>query len=187
MYVAKLRFEHIHKNILLTQKFSYGQDYASVSMETASRGSLHLFHDANIKEHDPKIRHVLLISVDGLHALDLARYVRTYPHSALAGLSKDSVTFSNTSTSEPSDSFPGILSMTTGGTPRSTGVFYDDSHDRKLSPPGSKCAIVGTEVVYDGSHGLVCFAHRAPTPLSNGANLASVADAMIVGTTLPFY
>jgi hypothetical protein len=105
----------------------------------------------NNKDHDPKIRHILLISVDGLHALDLKRYVSTYPHSALAALSKDGVTYSNASTSEPSDSFPGILSMTTGGTPRSTGVFYDDSYDRKLSPPGSNCATVGTEVVYDES------------------------------------
>ena len=58
----------------------------------------------NTKDHDPKIRHILLISVDGLHALDLTRYVNTYPHSALATLSKDGVTYNNASTSEPSDS-----------------------------------------------------------------------------------
>ena len=103
------------------------------------------------RDHHPQIRHVLLISVDGLHAIDLARYVSTYPHSALAALSKDGVTYTNASTTRPSDSFPGILSMTTGGTPRSTGVFYDDSYDRKLSPPGSNCTTVGTEVVYDES------------------------------------
>ena len=39
--------------------------------------------------------------------------------------------------------------MTTGGSPNSTGVWYDDSFDRSLSPPGSNCATVGTEVVYD--------------------------------------
>ncbi|HEX6556818.1 MAG TPA: alkaline phosphatase family protein [Ktedonobacteraceae bacterium] len=99
----------------------------------------------------PSIHHVLLISVDGLHAVDLARYVRVYPHSTLAALSSDGVTYTNATTSRPSDSFPGILSMTTGGTPRSTGVFYDASYDRKLSPPGSNCATVGTPVFYDES------------------------------------
>jgi hypothetical protein len=41
--------------------------------------------------------------------------------------------------------------MVTGGSPRSTGVFYDVSYDRALSPPGSACATVGTAVVYDES------------------------------------
>ena len=34
-----------------------------------------------------KIQHVLLISVDGMHALDVARYVSANPNSALAELS----------------------------------------------------------------------------------------------------
>ena len=50
-----------------------------------------------------------------------------------------------------SDSYPGLLALVTGGSPRSTGVYYDDSYDRKLSPPGSGCATRGTEVVYDES------------------------------------
>jgi hypothetical protein len=95
--------------------------------------------------------HILLISVDGMHAVDLAHYVQAHPQSTLATLSKIGVTYRNASTSRPSDSFPGLLSMVTGGTPRSTGVFYDDSYDRTLSPPGSNCATVGTEVVYDES------------------------------------
>src|SRR5206468_11577723 len=96
-------------------------------------------------------RHVLLLSIDGFHALDLARYVRLYPGSALARLTEMGVTYTNASTSKPSDSFPGLLSMITGGSPRSTGVFYDDSYDRSLSPPRSHCATVGTEVLYDES------------------------------------
>ena len=98
-----------------------------------------------------RIQHVLLISVDGLHALDLARYVRLNPNSTLAQLSRMGVTYPNTSKTQPSDSFPGLLSDVTGGTPRSTGVFYDDSYDRSLSPPGSHCATKGTEVLYDES------------------------------------
>ena len=97
------------------------------------------------------MRHVLLISVDGLHAVDLERYISIHPSSALAHLAHMGVLYPNASTSRPSDSFPGLLSMVTGGTPRSTGVFYDDSYDRTLSPPGSNCQTVGTEVLYDES------------------------------------
>jgi hypothetical protein len=93
--------------------------------------------------------HVLLLSIDGLHAQDLARYVRLNPNSALAQLSNMGVTYPDASTSKQSDSFPGLLSMVTGGSPRSTGVFYDDSYDRNLSPPGSNCSTKGTEVLYD--------------------------------------
>ncbi len=96
-------------------------------------------------------RHVLLLSIDGLHAQDLALYTRIHPHSALASLGKWGVTYTNASTTKPSDSFPGLLSMVTGGTPRSTGVFYDDSYDGNLSAPGSNCSTKGTEVVYDES------------------------------------
>src|SRR5262249_35351440 len=103
------------------------------------------------QDDSPRIRHVLLISVDGMHAVDLERYVELHPNSTLAQLSQIGVLYPNASASRPSDSFPGLLSIVTGGTPRSTGVFYDDSYDRKLAPPGSNCGIVGTEVVYDES------------------------------------
>jgi hypothetical protein len=93
--------------------------------------------------------HVLLLSIDGLHAVDLARYIRLNPNSAMAKLAGMGVLYPNASTTRPSDSFPGLLSMVTGGTPRSTGVFYDDSYDRNLSPPGSNCSVKGAEVVYD--------------------------------------
>ena len=103
------------------------------------------------KDEKPKARHVLLLSIDGLHAQDLARYARLNPNSALAQLTNMGITYTNASTSRPSDSFPGLLSMVTGGSPRSTGVFYDDSYDRNLSAPGSNCSTKGTEVVYDES------------------------------------
>lgn len=115
---------------------------ASATINTVVQAS------SRTSSHDTT-HHVLLLSIDGFHAVDLVHYAKLYPHSAIAGLVKTGVSYPNASTSQPSDSFPGILSMTTGGSPRSTGVFYDDSYDRKLSPPGSKCATVGTEVVYD--------------------------------------
>ena len=95
--------------------------------------------------------HVLLISVDGLHESDLSRFVASHPASPLAQLSRQGTTFTHASSAKPSDSYPGLLAILTGGSPRSTGVYYDDSYDRQLSPPGSNCSTKGTEVVYDES------------------------------------
>ena len=93
--------------------------------------------------------HVLLISVDGLHAIDLANYAAAHPASTLAGLAKTGVQYANALTPAPSDSFPGMLALVTGGTPRSTGVFYDDSFDRTYFGPGSDCtAAAGAEVSF---------------------------------------
>ena len=96
-------------------------------------------------------KHVLLLSVDGMHETDLANFIAANPDSALAGLAAHGVHYAKASSAKPSDSFPGLLAIVTGGSPRSTGVYYDDSYDRTLSPPGSKCATKGTEVVYDES------------------------------------
>ncbi|TMB11047.1 MAG: alkaline phosphatase family protein [Deltaproteobacteria bacterium] len=92
---------------------------------------------------------VLLISVDGLHQIDLARFVALSPSSTLARLAHRGVQYSSARTTTPSDSFPGLLALVTGGTPRSTGVYYDDSYDRRLYPPGSNCqGNPGTECTY---------------------------------------
>lgn len=105
------------------------------------------------------VKHVLLISVDGLHALDLSNYVASHPDSALADLSKHGVTYTNNSTSSPSDSFPGLASLVTGGSPVTTGLWYDDTYNRALSPPqetdglgnpGGSCpGKIGTNVAWD--------------------------------------
>lgn len=97
------------------------------------------------------IKHVLLISVDGLHDSDLSAYAAANPKSAMATLEGMGVHYDHASTAMPSDSFPGLLAIVTGGTPKSTGVYYDDSYDRALSAPGSDCKVKGTEVVYDES------------------------------------
>jgi hypothetical protein len=86
-----------------------------------------------------------------MHQRDLTRYLTTHPRSTLAKLTRRGTTFANASASKPSDSFPGLLAMVSGGSPRSTGVYYDVSYDRALSPPGSACKTVGTAVVYDES------------------------------------
>jgi hypothetical protein len=86
-------------------------------------------------ENDHRVKHVLLISVDGMHGLDLANYVASHPNSTLARLKAHGITYTNASTSQPSDSFPGLASLITGGSPITTGFWYDVSYNRKLSPP----------------------------------------------------
>ncbi len=83
------------------------------------------------------IDHVLLISVDGLHALDVARFIESHPNSALAELSSHGITYSNARTPANSDSFPGLLALVTGGSPISHGLFYDVSYDRTLFDPSN--------------------------------------------------
>jgi hypothetical protein len=114
--------------------------------------------EAPLNAHHP-VKHVLLISVDGLHALDLANFIGTHPESTLAQLSRHGVTYTNNSTSSPSDSFPGLASLVTGGSPVTTGLWYDDTYNRALSPPmltdglgnpGGSCpGKIGTNVAWD--------------------------------------
>ena len=102
---------------------------------------------------DARVQHVLLISIDGLHALDVARFVETHPGSAMAELAGHGVTYSNANTPANSDSFPGLLALVTGGSPVSHGVFYDVSYDRNLfDPANTNCAGgAGNTVVFDES------------------------------------
>ncbi len=110
------------------------------------------FRGVRAEEERRRVRRVLLLSVDGLHEVDLAKWVEGNPSSALARLRRSAVTYSDARTTTPSDSFPGLLALVTGGTPRSTGVYYDDSYDRTLYPPGSNCrGSAGSEIVYDES------------------------------------
>ena len=102
---------------------------------------------------DGNIKHVLLISIDGLHALDVANYVKSHPESALEELADHGVTYSNARTPANSDSFPGVLALVTGGSPRTHGLFYDFSFDRTLwAPDNPTCTgAPGTQMIFDES------------------------------------
>ncbi|MBS1866756.1 MAG: alkaline phosphatase family protein [Acidobacteria bacterium] len=82
-----------------------------------------------------KTKRVLLISIDGMHAVDYENCVasKTCPH--LAALGKTGVHYTRTSASKPSDSFPGLMAIVSGGSPRTVGAFYDVAYDRVLAPP----------------------------------------------------
>ena len=100
---------------------------------------------------NPAAEHVLLLSVDGLHQSDLAWYIAQHPSSALAKLVHKGVEFTHAETPFPSDSFPGMVGQVTGGNPKTTGVYYDDTWNRALLPAGTTdCNGVapGVEVTY---------------------------------------
>ena len=79
-----------------------------------------------------KMKHVLLVSVDGLHALDVANYVAAHPDSALAALSTHGITYSNARTPANSDSFPGLLAFLRLHRPESqSGDGGQDKHAKE--------------------------------------------------------
>jgi hypothetical protein len=88
-------------------------------------------------------KRALLISIDGFHELDFqncANGISTInsgdPYCpTLAALAKTGVNYVNGSTSKPSDSFPGLMTMVSGASPGLLGVYYDVAYDRVLAPP----------------------------------------------------
>src|SRR6516164_2685365 len=91
------------------------------------------------------IQHVLLISVDGMHAVDFlncANGISTandaQPYCPnIAALGQTGVNYVAASTSKPSDSFPGLTAIVTGGSPALTGVYYDVAYSRDYNAPAT--------------------------------------------------
>ncbi len=91
------------------------------------------------------IKRVLLISVDGMHAVDLLNCVNSIgtvnggdPYCpAMAALQRNGVNYVAASTSKPSDSFPGLIAIVTGGSPALTGIYYDVAYARNLDAPAT--------------------------------------------------
>ena len=55
----------------------------------------------------------------------------------LAELAETGVNYLEASASKPSDSFPGLMALVSGGSPRTVGAFYDVAYDRSLDPPAT--------------------------------------------------
>src|ERR1700739_1599466 len=89
------------------------------------------------------IRHILLISIDGMHAfvfmncaVEIAGVKGEKPYCPnLASLGATGVNYVAANTSKPSDSFPGLMNIVTGATPRTMGGYYDVAYDRSLDAP----------------------------------------------------
>jgi hypothetical protein len=125
-----------------------------------------------------QIKRVLLLSIDGFHTVDLANCAAAGTCPNLESLTDHGTTYTNASTTKPSDSFPGLLAQLTGGTPKTTGVFYDDSYDRRFFAPASSCSgSPGTEMNYAEplDHDLHSIDGGVPTSLT-GLNSAVAID-----------
>jgi hypothetical protein len=98
-------------------------------------------------------KHVLLISVDGMHQSDLDWYIEHHPRSTLAKLTRTGSEYTNAATSNPSDSDPGGTALMTGGNPKTTGIYYDVEYSHTTDEPGAACTpgqpATGGDVIYD--------------------------------------
>ncbi len=94
-------------------------------------------------ESSGKIKHVLLLSIDGMHVVDfyncshgIASVNGGDPYCPnMAALSQTGINYVNTESSKPTDSFPGMAALASGGTPKTTGLYYDVAYDRSLDAP----------------------------------------------------
>ncbi len=110
-----------------------------------------------------KIKHVLLLSIDGMHAVDFYNCANGNIHvnsgnpycPNMALLGQTAINYVATSSSRPSDSFPGLAALVTGGSPKSTGMYYDVAYDRSLDPP--------SETTGTGLAGGTCIPFALPT------------------------
>lgn len=110
-----------------------------------------------------RIKHVVLLSIDGMHAVDFYNCVHGVagvnngkPYCPnMAELRETGINYVATSSSKPSDSFPGLAALVTGGSPKTTGLYYDVAYDRSLDAPQ---ITTGT-----GLAGGTCTPYAAPT------------------------
>lgn len=127
-------------------------------------------------------KHVLVLSVDGLHQKDLNWYVAAHPQSALAALVNHGTSYTHAQTPVPSDSFPGMVGQFTGGNPGTTGIYYDDTFNRALLPAGTtecKNTAPGTEVA------LTEAADKDPNALDAGQGLTGLPSGIMNMTGQP--
>src|SRR6266446_5357689 len=112
----------------------------------------------------PKIKSVLVISIDGMHSQDLSKWVQSHPGSTLANLAATGVNYSNAFTTKPSDSIPSTVGIFTGGSAAVGGMYYDDAYNRSWFAPtnltcsGTAGAVIdlkqGINLALDGSTGV---------------------------------
>ena len=128
------------------------------------------------------VRHVLLLSVDGLHQQDLAWYVRQNPASVLASLVGHGIEYSDALTPIPSDSSPGMVAQVTGGDPGVTGIYYDDTWNHALFPAGTtNCSgpVPGAEAAYEEAIDV------NPASLDAGQGLGGLPGSILNMTSNP--
>ena len=137
---------HRHRTTAMTLAAAVAVSLGAATAATAQASPNH-----QAAAHHQK--HVLLISVDGMHQSDLAWYVAKHPGSTLAKLARGGLEYTNALTSNPSDSDPGGTALMTGGNPKSTGIYYDVEYSHTTDEAGAACTpgqkATGGDVVYD--------------------------------------
>jgi Type I phosphodiesterase / nucleotide pyrophosphatase len=116
---------------------------ALLSLAAACSAVSAIAEDHDDDSNHGHIKRVLLISIDGMHAVDFANCANGIstlnngqPYCpALAALSRTGINYVAASTSKPSDSFPGLTAIITGGSPALTGVYYDVAYSRNFNAP----------------------------------------------------
>ncbi|WP_277183550.1 alkaline phosphatase family protein [Caballeronia sp. BR00000012568055] len=161
---------------------------ALTALHAAARDDDHGRHD---HEDRTSVKHVLLISFDGLHEQDVARCVASNACPNMALLAKDGTTYTNAHTPGLSDSFPGLAALVTGGSPKTAGLFYDVSYDRTLyAPSDTSCSgTQGWNVVFDETTGIDAQNGGALVHLDGGGafNPQAIPNAKIDGVCKPVY
>jgi hypothetical protein len=148
--------------------------------------SMHMNHE----RENSAIKHVLLISVDGLHQNDLDWFVHKHPHSTLAKMVKSGISYNNARTPFPSDSFPGMVGQATGGNPKTTGIYYDDGYSNALLPLGTSTAdcqakkvALGAEVQYAENIEPTIAGNISLDAGQDIVNLYPIASTLVAGDT----
>jgi phospholipase C len=156
---------------------SFARRYAAKRRQPFRRPALAVkaLEDRCLLSATGPFQHVFILSVDGLHQADVADAVLQAAVNPANGqlvlanimsLQNYGVSYTDASTTSPSDSFPGTLAYLTGAFPDATGVFYDNSYSRTLFAPGSNPATSqpGVNTVFDET------IDKNSTLLSGGGN-----------------
>jgi len=167
-----------------TQKIAHATAaIISVALLASAVASPAIADDGGSGDHSVRpSKHVLLLSVDGLHQKDVEWYIRAHPTSALAALVDRGTSYTHAQTPVPSDSFPGLIGQVTGGNPGTTGIYYDDTYNREVLPAGTtNCATAkpGAEVAYTEA------ADKNPDALDAGAGLSGLPGSILSLTGQP--
>jgi hypothetical protein len=114
-----------------------------------------------------------VISVDGMYAQDLTKWIDAQPDSNLAHLSKSGGNYTNAFTTQPSDSIPATVGIFTGASPSLGGMYYDDAYNRSWAPPTGVCPPAANGTVIDLKDG-IDVTPVAPLPASAVLNPAKL-------------
>src|ERR1051326_237608 len=154
VWIVLQRYQRGYPMRIFTLKFTAG----------ALLLGLALFRPATVRADDNKIRHVLVISIAGMHSLDMALWVKSNPTSTLGKLAAQGMNFTNAYSTKPGDSIPATVGIYSGASPAVGGMYYDDAYKRAWWPasnltcsgaPGTVIDLKqGINLALDGSTGV---------------------------------